>query len=102
MMFEEWAAAEAERLLSSDDYGSRIGREAQGQVLWRVRVKVAGENGSCERLWLLVRAGQLLSGATFLKCGAHALLGSLPVRAQWPGSEAAGGRMLVSACPPPH
>ena len=30
------------------------------------------------------------STATFLKCGAHALFGSLPVRAQWPGSEAAG------------
>ena len=46
----------------------------------------------------LVRAGQLLSSATFLKRGAHALLGSLLIRAQWPGSEAAG-RMFVSACP---
>jgi hypothetical protein len=42
---------------------------------------------SCEGCWRrwelrtavsLVRAGQLLSGAAFLKCGAHALLGSLP------------------------
>jgi hypothetical protein len=39
-------------LLSSDDYGSSVEREAQGQVLWRVRVKVAGESGSCGRLWL--------------------------------------------------
>jgi hypothetical protein len=39
-------------LLSSDNYGSSVEREAQGQVLWRVRVKVAGEGGSCERLWV--------------------------------------------------
>jgi hypothetical protein len=31
-----------------------------------------------------------LTGATFLNCGAHALLGSLPVKAQWPSFEAAG------------
>jgi hypothetical protein len=29
-------------LLSSDDFGSSVEREAHGQVLWRVRVKVAG------------------------------------------------------------
>jgi hypothetical protein len=77
-------------LLSSDDFGSRVEREAQGQVLWRVRVKLAGEGGSCGRLWVWERAGQRLSGATFCNWGAHALLGSLPVRTQWPGLEAAG------------
>src|SRR5215216_5985264 len=77
-------------LLSSDDFGSSVEREAQGQVLWRV------QHEGCWRKWelraavALVRAGQLLCGAAFLKCGAHALLGSLPVRAQWPGFEAAG------------
>jgi site-specific recombinase XerD len=40
------------RLLSSDDYGSRVERRARGQVLWRVRVKAAGEGGSCGRLWV--------------------------------------------------
>jgi site-specific recombinase XerD len=35
-----------------DDYGSSVEREAQGQALWRVRVKVAGEGGSCGRLWV--------------------------------------------------
>ena len=38
-------------LLSSDDFGSSVERRARGQVLWRVRVKVAGEGGSCGRLW---------------------------------------------------
>jgi hypothetical protein len=33
-------------LLSSDDFGSRVELEALGQVLWRVRMKVAGGGGS--------------------------------------------------------
>jgi hypothetical protein len=50
----------------------------------------------CWRKWELRAAVALVKGrtaastATFLKCGAHALLGSLPVRAQWPGFKAAG------------
>jgi hypothetical protein len=39
-------------LLSSDDFGSSVERAAHGQVLWRVRVKVAGEGGTCGRLWV--------------------------------------------------
>src|SRR5215218_181411 len=77
-------------LLSSDDYGPSVEREAQGQVLWRV------QHEGCWRKWELRAAVALVKGrtaastATFLKCGAHALLGSLPVRAQWPGFKAAG------------
>jgi hypothetical protein len=102
-------------LLSSDDCGSSVEREAQGQVLWRV------QHEGCWRKWelraavALVRTGQDRTGqdrtgqdrtgqdrtaastATFLKCGAHALLGSLPVRAQWPGFEAAGPAACSSA-----
>jgi hypothetical protein len=48
-------------LLSSDDFGSSVEREAHGQVLWRVRVKVAGERWKLRTAVGLVRAGELLS-----------------------------------------
>ena len=80
-------------LLSSDEF--RVERRAQGsgQALWRVAGRLL-RKWSCGRLWLCEEQGQLLSSATFLRCGAHALLGSLlgslAVRAQWQGCEAAG------------
>src|SRR5215218_3707377 len=84
-------------LLSSDDCGSRVEREAQGQVggqvLWRVRVKVVGEGGSCGRLW--VGKGQDSCCLMLRSSNAVHMLGSLLVRAQWADR---GGHL---ASPPP-
>jgi hypothetical protein len=60
-----------------------------GQVLWRVRMKVVGESVSCGGCRLV--KGRTAAVRCYVpQLRAHALLGSLPVKAQWPGFEVAG------------